>query len=68
MKLIFFGTTGAVQTTDNTNISFAVIEEPASILVDASGSPCQYLLRVGVAVSDFDALILGLLNFIGIDR
>ena len=58
MKLIFFGTTGAVQTTDNTNISFSVIEEPASILVDASGSPCQYLLRVGVAVSDFDVLIL----------
>jgi len=58
MKLIFFGTTGAVQTADNTNISFSVIEEQAAILVDASGSPCQYLLRIGVAVSDFDALIL----------
>ena len=58
MKLIFFGTTGAVQTADNTNISFSVIEETAAILVDASGSPCQYLLRIGVAVSDFDALIL----------
>jgi ribonuclease BN (tRNA processing enzyme) len=58
MKLIFFGTTGAVQTAANTNISFSVIEAPAAILVDASGSPCQYLLRIGVAVSDFDALIL----------
>ena len=58
MKLIFFGTTGAVQTADNTNISFCVIEEQAAILVDASGSPCQNLLRIGVAVSDFDALIL----------
>lgn len=58
MKLIFFGTTGAVQTADNTNISFSVIEERAAILVDASGSPCQYLLRIGLAVSDFDALIL----------
>ena len=58
MKLIFFGTTGAVQTADNTNISFSVIEEQAAILVDASGSPCQNLLRIGVAVSDFDALIL----------
>jgi ribonuclease BN (tRNA processing enzyme) len=58
MKLIFFGTTGAVQTADNTNISFCVIEAPAAILVDASGSPCQYLLRIGVAASDFDALIL----------
>ena len=58
MKLIFFGTTGAVQTADNTNISFSVIEEQAAILVDASGSPCQHLLRIGVAVSDFDALIL----------
>lgn len=58
MKLIFFGTTGAVQTADNTNISFSVIEARAAILVDASGSPCQYLLRIGVAVSDFDALIL----------
>jgi ribonuclease Z len=58
MKLIFFGTTGAVQTADNTNISFSVTEETAAILVDASGSPCQYLLRIGIALSDFDALIL----------
>jgi ribonuclease Z len=53
MELIFFGTTGAVQTADNTNISFAIIEEQAAILVDAS-----YLLRIGVALSEFDALIL----------
>jgi ribonuclease Z len=58
MKLIFFGTTGAVQTADNTNISFSVIKEPAAVLVDASGSPCQNLLRIGVAASAFDALIL----------
>ena len=58
MKLIFFGTNGAVQTADNTNISFSVHEEQAAILVDASGSPCQSLLKIGVAVSDFDALIL----------
>jgi len=58
MELIFFGTTGAVQTADNTNISFAVIKEQAAILVDASGSPCRYLLRIGVALSEFDALIL----------
>ena len=58
MKLVFFGTTGAVQTANNTNISFSVLEEQTAILVDASGSPCQYLLRIGVAVSDFDALIL----------
>ncbi len=58
MKLIFFGTTGAVQTADNTNISFTVLEAQAAILVDASGSPCQSLLKIGVAVSEFDALIL----------
>ena len=58
MKLIFFGTTGAVQAADNTNISFSVLEEQAAILVDASGSPCQSLLKIGVAVSEFDALIL----------
>jgi len=58
MKLIFLGTTGAVQTADNTNISFAVIQELAAVLVDASGSPCQSLLRIGVDLSKFDALIL----------
>jgi len=58
MKLIFFGTTGAVQTADNTNLSFTVIDEQASLLVDASGSPCQNLLRIGAGVSEFDALIL----------
>lgn len=58
MQLIFFGTTGAVQTTDNTNLSFTVIDEQAAVLVDASGSPYQNLLRIGVEVSDFDALVL----------
>ena len=58
MKLIFFGTTGAVQTADNTNISFSVIETPAAVLVDASGSPCQNLLKIGVSVSGFDTLVL----------
>jgi ribonuclease Z len=58
MKLIFFGTTGAVQTADNTNVSFAVVEKTAALLVDVSGSPFQSLLSAGVAASDLAALVL----------
>jgi len=58
MKLIFYGTTGAVPTKDNTNVSFSFIEGETSILVDASGSPAQYLMRAGINPPDLDVLVL----------
>ena len=58
MELIFFGTTGAVQTANNTNVSIAVIHENKAVLVDVSGSPFQSLLRAGIGASDLGALVL----------
>lgn len=58
MKVIFYGTAGAVQTIDDANVSFCVIEEKGSILVDASGNPAQYLLKTGISAAALDALVL----------
>jgi len=58
MKLIFFGTTGAVQTAHNTNVSMAIVHENAAVLLDVSGSPFQSLLRAGIGASDLGALVL----------
>jgi len=58
MKLIFYGTTGALPTIDNTNTSLAVIQGESTVLVDTSGDPFQYLLRTEAGALDFDALIL----------
>ena len=58
MKLIFFGTAGAIQSANDANISFSVIQGKHSILLDASGNPAQYLLRQGIGASDLDALVL----------
>lgn len=58
MKIVFFGTAGAIQTEDNTNVSFSVVEEKFSILVDSSGNPIQYLKRAGIDPTKLDVLIL----------
>lgn len=58
MKLIFYGTTGAVPTKENTNVSFSVIAGESSILVDTSGSPAQYLMKAGINPPDLDVLVL----------
>jgi ribonuclease Z len=58
MKLIFYGTTGAVPTQENTNVSFAVTEGGSSLLIDASGAPTHSLLRSGINPLDLDALVL----------
>ena len=58
MKLVFYGTTGAIQSVDNTNVSFLVIEEGSTILVDTAGNPAQSLLKTGVHASDLDMVIL----------
>ena len=58
MKIIFFGTAGAIQSKDNTNVSFSVIEKKLSILVDSSGNPVQCLKRVSIDPTKFDVLVL----------
>jgi ribonuclease BN (tRNA processing enzyme) len=58
MKLIFFGTTSAVQTANNTNVSLAIIHKNEAVLIDASGSPFQSLLHAKINASDLGALVL----------
>ncbi len=58
MKIVFFGTAGAIQSKDNTNVSFSVVEKKLSILVDSSGNPVQYLKRAGIDPKKLDILIL----------
>ncbi len=58
MKLIFYGTTGAVPTKDNTNVSFTVIAENISLLVDTSGCPTHALLKTGIHPPDLNAVVL----------
>ena len=58
MKIVFFGTAGAIQSKDNANVSFSVVEKKLSILVDSSGNPVQYLNRVGIDPKKLDSLIL----------
>ncbi len=58
MRLVFFGTSGAVPTGKNGNLSFAVAVENTSILIDASGNPVQNLLRAGFDPLELDAVIL----------
>ncbi|MBW2153355.1 MAG: MBL fold metallo-hydrolase, partial [Deltaproteobacteria bacterium] len=58
MKLVFCGSAGAIQTADNANVSFCIIQRNHSILVDASGNPTQNLLKTGIDPAALDALIL----------
>ena len=63
MELLYYGTAGAVQTVDNDNISFAVVEGASTVLVEASGSPARNLLKSGI-----ETLFLCHFNFIlGLD-
>jgi ribonuclease Z len=58
MKVVFFGSSGAVQTAANTNVCFAVRAEGLSLLVDASGSPVQNLKRAQLDPLGLDALVV----------
>ncbi|NIS59674.1 MAG: MBL fold metallo-hydrolase [Proteobacteria bacterium] len=58
MRLVFLGTSGAVPTGKNGNLSFAVGVENTSVLIDASGNPVQNLLRAGFDPLELDAVIL----------
>jgi len=58
MKVIFYGTAGAVQSAEDVNVSFGVVGEKGSVLVDASGNPAQSLLKSGITAAALDALVL----------
>lgn len=58
MKLVFFGTGGAVASADDGNASFALGLAEASLLVDASGNPVQSLLRAGFDPASLHGLVL----------
>lgn len=58
MKVVFFGTAGAVQSASDDNVCFALQAERCSLLVDASGSPVRNLLKAGIDPLTLDALVL----------
>lgn len=58
MKIIFFGTAGAIDGENNPNTMFAALDEKNSILFDCSGSPMLSLKKSGINPLELDALIL----------
>ncbi len=58
MQVDILGYSGSLQTEKSSNSSLLVREDSTSILVDASSSPCQALLKKGVNPDTFDALVL----------
>lgn len=58
MKVVFFGTAGAVQSASDDNVCFALRAEGCSLLVDASDSPVHNLLKAGFDPLALDALVL----------
>lgn len=55
MKLVFLGSSGAVPSAGDGNVSLALAAGEASLLVDASGNPVQSLLRAGFDPLRLDA-------------
>ena len=58
LDLVFFGIAASVQAAEEGNTSFLVRSAGATVLVDASGSPHQNLLRAGSSCTDVDAVVL----------
>ncbi|UCF99726.1 MAG: MBL fold metallo-hydrolase [Spirochaetaceae bacterium] len=58
MRVVFFGTAGAVQDAADSNVCFAVRADGCSFLVDASGSPVHNLIKAGLDPLSLDALVL----------
>lgn len=58
MKVVFFGTAGAVQSASDGNVCFAIQTQRCSLLVDASDSPVHNLLKAGLDPLALDALVL----------
>jgi ribonuclease Z len=58
MRVVFFGTAGAVQSASDGNVCFALQGQRCSLLVDASGSPVRNLLKAGFDPLSLNALVL----------
>jgi ribonuclease Z len=58
MELWFFGTSGAISTAEDGNVSFAVSADAAALLVDLSGNPVQNLMRCKIDPLTLDAVVL----------
>jgi len=58
VRIVFFGTCGAVPSASDGNVSFGVMLEAASLLVDASGNPVQSLLRAGFEAMSLHGVVL----------
>jgi ribonuclease Z len=58
LKIVFFGTAGAVQSASDANVCFVVRSGNYSLLVDASDSPVQNLLKAGLDPLELDAMVL----------
>jgi ribonuclease Z len=56
--ICFFGTSGAIPSTESGNVSFVLRGKGSSYLVDASGNPVQSLMKAGVDPLELDAVIL----------
>jgi ribonuclease Z len=58
MDLCFFGTSGAIPTTEDGNVSFVLRSHKTAVLVDLSGNPVQNLLRGGIDPLTLDAVVM----------
>jgi ribonuclease Z len=58
VKLVFLGSSGAVPSAEDGNVSFALAAADTTLLVDASGNPVQSLLRAGFDPLGLDAVII----------
>jgi ribonuclease Z len=58
MRLIFFGTSGAVPSAGSGNVSLGLVLDGCCLLVDASGNPVQSLLRAGIDPLELEGVVL----------
>lgn len=58
MNITFFGTSGAVQTAQNANVSFCISYTDGLILVETSGNPTNYLLKSGFNPLSLDSVVI----------
>jgi len=58
VELCFYGTSGAVPTAGDGNVSFVVTSDHGSLLVDLSGDPVQNLLRSAIDPLSLDAVVI----------
>jgi len=58
VNIVFFGTSGGVQSAEDSNVSFLILYQGNSILVDVSGSPVQSLKKVGINPLELDCVVI----------